>query len=506
MKNKQLTCGALLSYAAIAFNIISGLLYTPWMIRTIGSDQYALYTLALSIVTLFLLDFGIGGAISKFLSNYYAKGEYNAANRFMGIVYKVFILISAVIALCLGIFFFLIDGIYVKLTPAELVVFKRLFVIVGVHSVLTFPFTSFNGVLMANEQFIAVKACNLGQKVLTVLLIVVALFLGSSVYVLVLATAVSNILFLIIKYICIKRKTQLRTSFACRDRNLVKSLCSFSVWITVVNLAQRLIFNIMPSIIAATIGSIQVTVFSIAATLEGYVFTFADAINGMFLPKISRILVGERPEEQLSDLMAKVGRFHVCTIGLLFVGFLCVGRQFISLWMGPGYEKVYLCALLLIFPSLIDVPQQVARTALLAKDIVKQQAAIYVVMACTNIVLSLILIPSLGIVGAAVSICTAYLLRTVAFNILYRKKLFIDLKKYFSATYCRWILVAVATTLAGFCITRFLPLPGWLGLAVHIGILVCIYAVLFLFLGLRKIERRQILSFSRIRRNRNVSE
>ena len=77
MKNKQLTFGALISYAAIAFNILSGFLYTPWMIRTIGDEHYALYTLALSLINVFLLDFGIGSAVTKFLSNYFARNQYD---------------------------------------------------------------------------------------------------------------------------------------------------------------------------------------------------------------------------------------------------------------------------------------------------------------------------------------------------------------------------------------------------------------------------------------------
>ena len=100
LKNRQFTFGALLSYGAIAFNIVSGLLYTPWMIKTIGDDQYALYTLSISIINIFLVDFGIGSAVAKFLSNYYARGQQDEANLFMGIVYKVFIAISFVIATC----------------------------------------------------------------------------------------------------------------------------------------------------------------------------------------------------------------------------------------------------------------------------------------------------------------------------------------------------------------------------------------------------------------------
>lgn len=45
--------GALVSYVAVAFNAIAGLLYTPWMISCIGSDDYGLYTLALSVINFF---------------------------------------------------------------------------------------------------------------------------------------------------------------------------------------------------------------------------------------------------------------------------------------------------------------------------------------------------------------------------------------------------------------------------------------------------------------------
>ena len=35
--SRQIKLGALMSYVAIAINIVSGLLYTPWMIHSIGS-------------------------------------------------------------------------------------------------------------------------------------------------------------------------------------------------------------------------------------------------------------------------------------------------------------------------------------------------------------------------------------------------------------------------------------------------------------------------------------
>lgn len=459
--NKQYTIGMAISYAAIAFNIVSGLLYTPWMVRTLGADQYALYALAISVINIFLMDFGIGAAVTKFLSNYYARGEYAEADRFMGVVYKTFIAISCGILLVLSGVYCFLEEIYANLTPAELSTFKILFIIVACYSVLSLPLTSFNGTLMANERFIELKACNLGQKVLSVALIILFLLMGWGVYAMVLAHAATNILFYSIKYWVIRRKTRQRVDWPVKDRGLVKQLFNFSAWVTVMGIAQRCIFNIMPTIIAAMLNTKAVAIFSIASVLEGFVFTFADAINGMFMPKVSRILANEN-ESQLTQLMIRVGRFHIFTLGAIYVGFICLGSSFVNLWMGEDYTLVYSCALFLIFPSLIYVPQQVATVALLAKDIVRAQAIIYVAMGVVNLALSVILIPILGITGAALSICLSYLLKTAALNYLYKRELKINLRQYFTSAYARWLPIAVGITLVAARGVSYLPLNSWI--------------------------------------------
>ena len=491
--SKQIKLGAVISYIAIGFNVLSGLIYTPWMIQTIGQDQYALYALALSIINIFLMDFGIGSAVTRFLSKFYAENKQEEANQFMGIVYKVYIGIAAIIAVALFVFYFLIDTIYPKLTPSEISVFKVLYVIVACYSVISFPCMSFQGVLMANEKFIAVKLCNLGQKVLSVAMIVIFLISGQGVFALVFVHAVSNLVFHIVRYLIIKSKTKQKTYLRQWDGAQAKSLFGYSAWVTIMSIAQRCIFNIMPSLIAALVGSIEVTLFSLAATLEGYVFLFADAVNGMFMPKISRILATDTPGDSLNALMCKVGKFHVYTMGLLIVGFAGIGRQFIELWLGPGNEIVYYCALLLIVPSLIDVPQQVAKTSLLALNIMKEQAVIYLIMAAVNIALSVILIPWLGAIGAAVAICVAYLIRTLLFNLLYGKKLPIRLSGYFKGCYLKWSVPAILAVLAGLILTSvFKNVTIWSFLLSGFST-VAIYAVAALLMGemdLRKIKNR----------------
>ena len=66
--NKQIKTGAVISYLSIAINILAGFIYTPWMIEKIGKGDYGLYTLANSLITLFLVDFGLGSAISRYIA------------------------------------------------------------------------------------------------------------------------------------------------------------------------------------------------------------------------------------------------------------------------------------------------------------------------------------------------------------------------------------------------------------------------------------------------------
>ena len=129
MKNDQmqLKIGALLSYISVGISLLTGLIYTPWMVSKLGASQYGLYTLANSLISLFLLDFGLSSATAKFVSEYHARGEEEKVTRFLGAVYKLYLLIDAAILVALVVVYFLIDTIYVRLTPQELEQFKPMF-------------------------------------------------------------------------------------------------------------------------------------------------------------------------------------------------------------------------------------------------------------------------------------------------------------------------------------------------------------------------------------------
>ncbi len=495
--SKQIKIGAIISYGTIIFHIVAGLIYTPWLLSQIGQSDYGLYTLATSLITLFVMDFGLGAAISRYVSRYRAQNNQLAVNNFLGMIYKLYMVIDAAIFIVLLVVFFLIDKVYVNLSASELEKFKVLYVIVALFSVVSFPFSNLNGILTSYEKFIVLKLCDFFNKALNILLVVIALLLGWGVYALVSVNALVGLLTIAIKLLIIKQQTPARVNFKFFDKSMLKEIFGFSMWTTVGNLLQRLILGVSPSIIAAVCatGSAEVAIFGLASTVEGYVYTFATAINGMFMPRISKIIVDGKKDTDLMPLMIKVGRIQLMLIGLVSVGFLALGKSFIvDIWNKPDFAQSYYCAVLLLLPNMLYLPMQVANTTLVVENKVKIQAQIFMVMSVVNVVLSLIFSHFWGAIGAALAVFVAYLVRVVLMIAVYQKKMDLDMIKFFKDVFLSMSPYLIITFLVGFAMEQFNPLShGLLRFAVNGTVLVGCFGVLMLLKGFNKYERNLVL-------------
>lgn len=481
--------GAVISYAAVGFNALAGLLYTPWMISCIGSDDYALYTLSISVVNFFMLDFGLSTAVSRFLSAYYADGKEEKARMFLGIIYKLYLIISIAILIILLCIFANIDGIYASLGPEQLKTFKGLYLVVTGYSVISFPCLVFNGVLTSKEEFVGLNLANLLQKVLCVAMIVACLLSGYGVFALVICNAVTSVFFSFAKYLLIRLKTDARADMAFWDLGILREVLGFSGWVVISQVAGRLIFSIAPSLIAILSTSNDVTMFGLASSLEGYVYSVASALGGMFMPSVTKVLHGQGLGAPLQALMVRYGRMQLYVVGLVILGFFSLGLLFVKCWMGETYIEVYYCAVMLILPSLIDLPQMAARTALTAIGQVKAQALVYASTAITNVALTIPLTMRFGAIGASMAILIAYLVRTAMFNHQYRLYLEIDPVEFYRETFSSWLLPATVPFLAGLLASHLVTRGGWLALLVLALLFSMVYGILILRFSMNDGER-----------------
>ncbi len=483
--------GALLSYLSIALNILAGLLYTPWMIRQIGQSDYGIYTLANSVVTLFMIDFGLSAAASRFVAKYRAEGDMPRLESFISVLYKLYFLVDAILFLVLLVIFFCLEGIYQQLLPGEVERLRVVYCIVGLFSLINFPCVTFNGILTAYEKFIPLKLSDVLYRALVVLFTVIALSLGMGLYAMVSINALCGLFIIGYKYFYVRKCVSIR--FRKSDRQLVpyREVFSFSVWSTVNALAQRLVFNVSPTILGhnAAAASAQIAVFGIIATIESYIYTITTAINGLFLSRTTKIMINDADGSKLTSLTVAVGRFQYALNGLIILVFALIGQEFILLWMGPDYLPAYTGILLVTVPAVFFNALQIATTALIVRNEVKFQAFIAIAVGICNLICSFFFSKRWGAVGAAGSICIAYSLRVVLTMIVIKKKINLNLATFIKMCFLRMSIPMILPAGIGALFLYKFNANTWLRLGVKGIVLVAIYLLSVWLFGLSKEER-----------------
>lgn len=484
---QQIKIGAVISYCSIAINIATGLLYTPWVISSIGRENFGLYTLAMSVMSLFVFDFGLSSAITRFIAKYMALGSQDKANDCVGLTFRLYLSIDIVMLFVLTSVYFFIPYIYKQLTPDEISKFEIIYIVAALYSILSFPFIPLNGILNAHEKFIQVKLCDVVHKLIIVALMSICLIFGYGLYALVIVNAISGILTIVLKLLCIAKYTKQRINLHYFEKAEFKSLISFSGWTTVIALSQRCIFSIAPSILGYYSGSVAIAILGIATTIEGYTFTLANALNGMFLPKVSRIYV--KDNGNILPLMVKIGRIQLYIVGFIVLGVIFLGREFINLWVGADFRQSYLCAVLLIIPSFFHLPQMIGNEAIYATNKVKKLSIIYILMAIINIVGAILLTPYWGSIGVCFSICIAYLVRTVGMDIIFYKDIKIDVLSFFKNCYLKLMPAIFLCIVIGLLLGNLLESTVWSTFFVKCLLFGVLYFVIMYFLGMNKSEK-----------------
>ena len=120
MKVNQIKLGSVLSYISIGLNVLVALLYTPFLLRMLGQNEYGLYSLVASVVAyLTVLDLGFGNAIVRYISKYRAENKLEEQSELLGMSMIIYCAISIVV-IAFGVCFISNISLFFKRTLPEL--------------------------------------------------------------------------------------------------------------------------------------------------------------------------------------------------------------------------------------------------------------------------------------------------------------------------------------------------------------------------------------------------
>lgn len=152
---------SIISYISVAFYIVTGFLYTPYLVQTLGVSDYGLYALSASLIGYFSLDFGIGAAQTRLTAKFIAEGRADRIRDMLGITIKMYTLIDLIILIILLCIYVNIEEIFTNISGDDIEKFKKVFLVTSLFVLINFPLLPIKGLYQAFDRVVEITTIDL---------------------------------------------------------------------------------------------------------------------------------------------------------------------------------------------------------------------------------------------------------------------------------------------------------------------------------------------------------
>lgn len=495
MMKDQKKQGIILSYLGQAVKLLSGLIYTPIVLRTLGQSEYGVYQLVNSVVAyLSLFSFGFSSSYVRFYSRYKAEKRKDKISELNGMYLVIFIALMSVTVLCGGIIFANMKGFFgTYITDAEYEVARPLFVLMLINLAISFPNSVFDAIILANEKFVWQRVLVVAENILNPLVALPLLLLGcGSLGMAFTTTTFTMIKFVVNIFYCIG-KLETRFVFTQFDFSLFREMWIFTFFIFLNQVIDQVNWSVDRYLLGRMSGSTEVAVYSLGGQINTMYLSLSTAISSVFVPKVNDMVVREENNTaQLSNLFIRLGRVQFMIIALATSGFVLWGRKFIGMWAGEEYDKSYIVTLLLILSVTVPLTQNIGIEILRAKNRHKIRTIVYFVIAIGNIFISIPLIKMAGAIGAATGTAIALVVGNVCFmNWYYAKYIKLDIARFWQNLGKISVALVLPISL-GYIMTRYWNMENLAIWVLSIVLYIIVYSACLYFVAMNKQEKADL--------------
>ena len=495
MKVNQKKAGVLLTYLAQGIHIVSGLLYTPIMLRLLGQSEYGLYQLVASVVSyLSVLSLGFNSSYMRFYTRIKKNGDEKSVARFNGMFMTIFLVISVICLLCGAVMLGNIRWVFgTGLTESEYAKAKILLALMVFNLALTFPTSVYDSFMASQEKFLLQRLLRVLQYLFNPFITLPLLIMGYGSVAMVLVTTGLSIAKLLCSMIYCIRTLKIQMDFHGFQFGLLKEMWIFTFFIFVNMIVDQINWSVDKFLLGRLSGTVAVAVYGVGGQLNNMYQQVSTAVSNVFIPQVNRIVVEDNDDVALTRLFTKVGRVQFILLSMIVTGFIFLGKSFISLWAGSEYNEAYYITLLLIVPETIPFIQNLGIEIQRAKNMHRARSVVYLCIAIGNVLLSIPLIKIWGPSGAALGTAISLILGNCLFmNYYYYKKIGLDII-YFWKQILKFAPAFIAPVALGIYISNWWNMDTFSRFLVAVCGYLVVFVISMWFLGMNKNEKSMVL-------------
>ena len=490
MRN-QLRSGVYLSYINLAISSLLPFIYTPIMLGMLGQAEYGLYSLSHSVVGyLSLLSFGFGSTIVRYLAKYRAQNDRENLEK----TYGFFLLLYGVLAVLVMAGGWIISGnvraVFDQgLQQDEIGKMKVLVLLMAFNTALSFPLSVFASVAIAHERYLFRKILDILSTVAGPVANLIALYMGYASVGMALAGTVVSLLLAPVSILYCFRSIKIRPRFARLPKCIVWEMVGFSAFAFIGTLVDMLFWATDKVILGMLASSVAVAVYNVGGTFNSMVMSLSTSISGVLVPRITGMVIAETNKSEWMGLFVKVGRIQFLIIALIVSGFSVFGQTFIDLWAGAEYADAFWVAVLTMFPLCIPLIQNTGLSIVVAQNKHQFRSIVYLIIAIANVISTYLVVPSMGIIGAALCSCVAYLLgQGLIMNIYYYKVTGLDIPRFWK-NILKMAIIPAGMLAVGLLLNQVIVIDNWLTFFAGVVLFTAVYAVLMYLFAMNDYEK-----------------
>ena len=475
----QKKAGVLLSYGQTVLSTIISLVYTPVMLRLLGTSEYGTYTLVSGFISnLSLMSFGLGSAYVRYYSRAKVQEGEDGVAHINGMFMVIFLVISAMSLLVGGVLVANVQNIFgAKLTAHEIETARVLMALLVVNIAVSFPCSVFSSYITANERFLFQRVINMIRTVLNPIVMLPLLLMGLGSVALVVVTLVLSVVTDAFNIWYCRRKLRMRLTFGHFDFALLREMGGFSFFIFLNMIIDQINWTVDTTLLGIISGTAATAIYGVGAQINSYYKTLSTSISGVFVPQINRIVAEGQGDDRLTSLFTRVGRIQFLLLMLVLTGFVFVGEPFIDAWGGGEYAGAYPIALMLMVPVTLPLIQNLGIEIQRAKNMHQFRSKVYFFMALGNVLVSIPLGMRFGGLGCAMGTAISLIIGNgFVMNWYYQTHIGLDMK-YFFRSILSMVPAMVPPALLGLLAVRLHTFSGYSGVLTFAVPYTAVYAL-----------------------------
>jgi len=433
------------NFASQGWLIALGFVITPYIIRKLGADAYGVLSIIGVVIGYFgFLDLGLGQAVIKYVSEYYAKKEFDLIGQVISTAIALYLILGTIGAAIIALLSEWLVRSILKIPTDLMDISLFAFYVSALGFLINMPLTVFGSIPGALQRFDITNKIGIGVGTLQLSLTVLLLHSGYFLKAIVIMTIFISILSILLYANVLKRllpKIKIRPAFS---RRILNDMFRFGGFMLIARVAGTVVFQTDRIIIGIFFPISYVTYYSVPHSLAKKLLIVPTSIGTAAFPAASE-LSSLNLQEELRELYLRTTKFLVLLALPLVATFIVLGDKLLAYWLDPEFSlrsatalQILSCAIfvmLLTQPS-TDISRGTGRPEWLAISAGSN--------AIMNVVLCMLLVPRLGINGAATSLLISTICATIPFiHVVNRKAVKVSMKELLAKSFLKPMIVGV---------------------------------------------------------------